>query len=302
MEYKVSICIPTYNRAERLEQLLGQLCSMIVECSLQGSVEVCVSDNASDDHTGEVLRGYQTKYSFVHVRHNRQNLGFGRNLWVAAEMASGEFIYFTGDDDPFCPNGLEVLLQACADHQDAGLILFGSHPTHQSLSQGFRQGESIPLESLEKYIQTLGIFYASFIGNLCFRRSAFLENADIGQAVELSAYPHMFPVLRIVRQGKAVMINIPITVADDSARGWRKMQPVYTAVDMARIVREEMVPFLSSSAARNLLLQLARSLPRAIVQRLKKQIIVDNNNPYQSLAVSNVRSIYGWYRKSALSV
>jgi len=252
VEYKVSICIPTYNRAGRLENLLAQLCPMVVACSQPGAVQVCVSDNASDDHTGEVLRFYQTTYPFLKIRRNPQNLGFGRNFWAAAHMAEGEHIYFTGDDDLFCQNGLELLLQACRD-QDAGLILFCSHATQRSSAQGFSPGESLPIESLENYIECLGIFYASFIGNLCFKRSAFIENCDIGKAVELSAYPHMFPVLRVIRKRKMLFINSPITVFDDTVRGWRKIQPIYTAVDMARIASEEIVPYLSEAAGRALL-------------------------------------------------
>jgi len=291
MDYRISICIPTYNRAERLEYLLAQLCPMVVSCSQPSVVQVCVSDNGSDEDTAGVLKCYKKQYSFMKTHRNPKNLGFGRNLWAVAHMAEGEYIYFTGDDDPFRPHGLEVLLQACTD-QDAGLILFGSHPTPQSLARGFSQGQLAPIDSLENYIENLGIFYASFIGNLCFKRSSFLENCDIGNAVELSAYPHMFPVLRVIRKKTALIINTPITIVNDTVRGWRKMQPVYTAVDMARIVREEVLPYLPGTHGRTLLLQLSRSLPRGIVRWLRNKINIDRGNPYQNLSVSNLFSIY----------
>lgn len=292
MKYKISICIPTYNRAEQLENLLAQLCPMIVACSQPSVVQVCVRDNGSDDATAEVLNSYKKQYSFLKTHRNPQNLGFGRNLWAVAHMAEGEYIYFTGDDDPFRSNGLEVLLQACTG-QNSGLILFSSHPTRQSLTLGFAQGESAPIDSLEKYIEKLGIFYASFIGNLCFKRVVFLENCDIGAAVELSAYPHMFPVLRVIRNGSAFIINNAITVVNDTARGWRKMQPVYTAVDMARIVREEVVPYIGKVSGRRLIVQLARSLPRAFVRRWNREIVPEPSNPFQNLKLANLWEIYG---------
>jgi glycosyltransferase involved in cell wall biosynthesis len=293
MNCKVSICIPTYNRAARLEKLLAQLCPMVVSCSQSGRIQICVSDNASDDDTAEVLSSYQKKYTFLEVRRNPRNLGFGRNLWAVAHIAEGEYIYFTGDDDAFCPNGLEVLLKACTE-QDAGLILFGAHPTDRSLARGFSQEEVVSITALEDYIENLGMFYASFIGNLCFKRGVFFDNCDIGESVKLSAYPHMFPVLRVIRSGSALFVNSSVVDPDFSVRAWHKMQPVYTAVDMARIARAEVVPYLPGTAGRTLLFQLARSLPRAIIRRLKKQIYIDKKNPYQSLAVSNLRSIYGW--------
>ena len=291
MDYKISICIPTYNRADRLEKLLAQLCPMVTAGNQAEMFQVCVSDNASVDHTAEVLRRYQEKYSFLKCKRNQKNLGFGCNFWSVAHMAEGEYIYFTGDDDAFRPNAVEVLLSACTE-QDAGLILFASHTTDRSKARGFTKGELVPIESLGNYTETLGIFYASFIGNLCFKRSAFFRNCDIGESVRLSAYPHMFPALRTIKSGNALFINSPVTDPDFSPRGWHKMQPIYTAVDMARIAKKEVVPHLSKSSGRVLLLQLAKSLPRGVAKRLMKQINIDKKNPYQSLQLKNLMEIY----------
>ena len=293
MPYRISICIPTYNRMVLLDNLLGQLCPAVVACSQPAVVQVCVSDNCSPDQTAEILSSYEQKYSFLAVRRSQENMGFGRNLWAVAHMAQSEYIYFTGDDDALSPGALEVLLKSSLMNE-ADLILLNSHPTVVSNEQGFAPGSVERIAGMLDYLNKLGIFHASFIGNLLFKKSSFVKYGNVGDAAWLSAYPHMFPVFRAIRDGNSFFVNSPVTIPDDSARGSHKIQPVLTSIDMARIAREEVVPYLSKAAGRTLLLQLARSLPRAIVRRLKKQITLDKNNPYQSLSVSNLRSIYGW--------
>ena len=50
---KITICIPTFNRAERLLVCLQSL--EAATCLLEIPVEILVSDNASSDRTSEIL-------------------------------------------------------------------------------------------------------------------------------------------------------------------------------------------------------------------------------------------------------
>ncbi len=290
MAIELSVCIPTYNRVESLKPLLVQIESLWGACPEADSIEVCFSDNGSDDGSWELLQSYASRLSFLSIRHSEENEGFGCNFWQVAEMARGSYIYFTGDDDAFQNNAFECLLKQV--NRDADLILLNSHSTAGMRWDLFSGDEVVPLASLDDYLNKVGLFHASFIGNLMFKREVFLRHGQIGDAIHQSAYPHLFPVFRALRNGKTLFMNSPVTVPDDSVRGWHKMQPVYTTVDMARIVREEVLPYLPKPTGRALLFQLARSMPRAIVWRLKKQITTDKHNPYQSLSVANLHSIY----------
>jgi len=57
----LSICIPTYNRAECLKESLKK---MIPVCS-ENNIQICVSDNASPDDTPKVMAGFTRKYEFI---------------------------------------------------------------------------------------------------------------------------------------------------------------------------------------------------------------------------------------------
>lgn len=292
MAARLSICIPTYNRIASLKPLLEQLCTLLEKHSGDGAgIEICVSDNGSTDGTWEVLEQLKLSCASVQIRRNKENEGFGRNFWSVAEMATGDFIYFTGDDDLFREEALEMLLLQTGEGAP-DLTLLNSHPTAHLAGSSYSSGETVVLDSLERYLEVLGVFHGSFIGNLLFRRSSFEAHRDIGDAVFQSAYPHLFPVFRTLREGRCLFMNTSITIPNDEERGWRKMQPVYTSIDVARIVREEVIPFVERSVGRSVLRRLGRGLPRAYARYWKREIELDSSNPYQSLRAGNLLGIY----------
>lgn len=287
---KLSICIPTYSRCDRLDMLLKQICPMVANCSFPQDVEVCVSDNCSADRTFQVLREISSEYGFVRCRKNPENLGAGRNIWAVALMAKGDYIYLTGDDDMFQERAINLML--AQTERNADLVLFNSHPTAYLQKDSFKASEVVALDSIESYLELLGLFHASFIGNLMFKREAFQRHCQIEDGVHLSAYPHLFPVFRTLRDGNCFFANHAITMPDDALRTWQKMQPTYTSIDMARIAKQEIIPFIEKSTGRMLRLQLARSLPRAIWRSLKRDVRLDTKNPFQSISLKNLWGIY----------
>ena len=298
MPYKLSICIPTYNRISLLKKLLEQICSMVGKSNHSDAVEICISDNGSDDGTWLVLEDYAARFGFLSICRNETNQGFGRNLWQVANLAQGEYIYFTGDDDSFQDNALDLLLSHATGR--TGLVLFNSHPTaHFYCNDCYEQDEVVPLDSLESYLGHVGVFHGSFIGNLMFRREVFERHSDIGDAVFQSAYPHLFPVFRVLREGGCFFVNSRIANPDDAVRGWQKMQAIYTSVDVAWISRQEVVPYLGKVEGGELMGLLARSLPRAFFSLLSGAVRLDMENPYQSLRLRNLNSIYGMLGKGA---
>jgi glycosyltransferase involved in cell wall biosynthesis len=58
----LSICIPTYNRAELLKNCVE---SIVINYDFDEEVEVVISDNASDDNTLEICEMFASKYPNV---------------------------------------------------------------------------------------------------------------------------------------------------------------------------------------------------------------------------------------------
>lgn len=109
MQYKLSICIPTYNRAQYLTVLLD---SVLEQINAKYPIEICISDNCSIDNTEMVVSEFKHKYQHVVFFRWSQNMGFDKNILKTVEIANGEFCWLMGDDDRLENNAINSVIQA----------------------------------------------------------------------------------------------------------------------------------------------------------------------------------------------
>jgi glycosyltransferase involved in cell wall biosynthesis len=114
----LSIAIPTYNRANYLDRCLDSITRQIVEIDYQ--VELLVVDNASTDHTFEIVekyikRGFQIKYS-----KGETNKGIDYNILQCYHLSKGKYVVAFGDDDILYDGVLKRLEKLLRD--DFGII------------------------------------------------------------------------------------------------------------------------------------------------------------------------------------
>lgn len=91
----VTICIPTWNRMNILEESLENLIPKIEPYGFR----ILISDNASNDGTETVVRKYQERYQYIHYNVHDENIGPDRNFeWVLKEAAKDtEYAWILGD-------------------------------------------------------------------------------------------------------------------------------------------------------------------------------------------------------------
>ena len=108
-----SVVIPTYNRArfvpEAVQSVLDQTLSR---------VEVIVVDDGSSDNTGEVLRDFGDRISYI--QQENRGMAAARNRGIAE--ARGEFIGLLDSDDVWQPPLLERVKQVFDEHPQAGAV------------------------------------------------------------------------------------------------------------------------------------------------------------------------------------
>ena len=90
----LSICIPTYNRAELLKNTLAYLAE-----TLDPSYEITVSNNASTDNTLEVLEDFKGKWNNLRYVTQSKLLTATQNFGAALCLATGKYSYSFCDDD-----------------------------------------------------------------------------------------------------------------------------------------------------------------------------------------------------------
>jgi glycosyltransferase involved in cell wall biosynthesis len=92
---KLSICIPTYNRANYLRTCLQHLEYQVKNDNL----EIIVIDNASTDNTKQVVEEFSSKLNNLQYYRNDINLGYTGNQIKCYEYARGIYTAFLSDDD-----------------------------------------------------------------------------------------------------------------------------------------------------------------------------------------------------------
>jgi glycosyltransferase involved in cell wall biosynthesis len=101
---KISVCIPTFNRAN----LLSIAIASVLE-QTYSNWELIVCDDGSTDRTVEHMNGY-TDERIRYVRH-AQNVGKSNNMRSGFEAATGEYFIKFDDDDRLTPEFLSKTSQ-----------------------------------------------------------------------------------------------------------------------------------------------------------------------------------------------
>jgi glycosyltransferase involved in cell wall biosynthesis len=110
----LTVAIPTYNRAGRLQAQLERLLPQ-----LRPEVHCCVYDNASPDGTRGIAERYRDR-GIAYVR-SEYNCGAGRNFFRCFEECRTEWLWILGDDDPIADHAVADLL-ATLRHQTCDFI------------------------------------------------------------------------------------------------------------------------------------------------------------------------------------
>ena len=97
MKQKISICIPTYNREERLNKSLNMTSKAIRN---RNNIDMYISDNASTDSTYDIVCKYQEIGLPIHYSCNEKNLGFKANFIKVLDMPrESQYCWLMGEDD-----------------------------------------------------------------------------------------------------------------------------------------------------------------------------------------------------------
>lgn len=104
-EIKISICIPTRNRAGFIGDSLESIVSQAND-----NIEIVIVDGASTDNTAEVVQRYQREFKNLIYWHGEVNMGVDRDMKKAIELARGKYCWLFSDDDMLKPGAIKRML------------------------------------------------------------------------------------------------------------------------------------------------------------------------------------------------
>jgi glycosyltransferase involved in cell wall biosynthesis len=133
MKPLLTIAIPTYNRAEILDNSLGVLLPQINKCS--DYIELVISDNASQDRTQEVISKHQKNYNTINwiVNVQESNTGFFGNFKRCRELATGKYFWLLSDNEQLKVNIIPDILEIIINNLETGVFYLHNVVGHQQI-------------------------------------------------------------------------------------------------------------------------------------------------------------------------
>jgi abequosyltransferase len=227
----LSICIPTYNRSQILDETLKKLFSN--PDFDKNIIEVIVSDNCSTDRTKEVV----LRYPEVKYFRNNKNESF-YNLTTVLSYATGTYIKLYNDTFNFLPNALGMMLSRIKKHEKDNVNLF-FYPNF------------LDNKNTVKNIDSISLFFKECSYNTTWTASIGFWKNDFDQLRNKNRYaalhfPHLEWMYKIVKNGKVTTIyfdNLFEIVTPDNKGGYNLFKTF--VVDYLDIIKNEKLDFIT---------------------------------------------------------
>jgi glycosyltransferase involved in cell wall biosynthesis len=113
----VSIGMPVYNGTKYIVKALDSLLSQTYK-----NIEIIISDNASTDDTGRIIKDYNKKDRRITYFSQKENIGIIDNYNFVLKKARGEYFMWTACDDYRDETAIEKFVSVLEDKPDVTLV------------------------------------------------------------------------------------------------------------------------------------------------------------------------------------
>lgn len=166
---RISVCIPSYNRAKYLKQVLD---SVLCQGNYLYEIVICEDSSPEREEIRAVASEYKAIYGdkIVYVE-NEKNLGFDANLRQLLRMATGDYCMFLGNDDLLCKDALYHVIGVIARSKNIGVII---------RAYGWFEGDPENIVGAVRYYKEDKVFRAGLDAlTFAFRRSCVLAGLTL---------------------------------------------------------------------------------------------------------------------------
>lgn len=236
---KLTIAIPTYNRANYLDILLNSI--LIQYTNVSEHLELFVSDNASTDNTKEVVDKYLSLGLQIKYFCQRENLGPDRNIANCFIQSSGEYVWVMGDDDHFLPNAISVvLLQLIHDNEEIAIIHIGATTT-KSLVPLDQPNINMKIVDKNTFVKKINVFLTFISGNIV-NKNMFLkyETQDVIRTHFDTYMVQLSWIYKSIAVGdKFIICDTPLIVSTPDNTGGYSLFEIF-ATNQSKIATKEL--------------------------------------------------------------
>ncbi|MGC3960861.1 MAG: glycosyltransferase family 2 protein [Verrucomicrobiota bacterium] len=118
----LTLCIPTYQRASYLRDLLVSIEISYRNVSNPTEIDILIADNASQDETKQVVAEFQKRLP-IQYQQNAANIGADRNFHHLVKQVKSDYFWLIGDDETLAVEALNHVLTLLQTEQPNLLIL-----------------------------------------------------------------------------------------------------------------------------------------------------------------------------------
>lgn len=222
----VSICIPTYNSAEFIDETVRSIYAQTYT-----NIEIIITDDASSDDTVKRIEDISSSCPMpMTVKYLGENLGIEGNWNLAMSLARGKYIKLLPADDPLAPDCIKTQLTLLERYGDNAALTFSARNIitrtgKHLMTARFYGNEYIKREKLVKRCIVSGMNVIGEPGAVLFSRELALKvggfDGERPYVIDLNYW------LRLLEHGDAIASHAALSTfridQNLSVRiGWRR--------------------------------------------------------------------------------
>jgi glycosyltransferase involved in cell wall biosynthesis len=231
----LSVIVPAYREASRLEASLTRLVAALAADDLLDA-EIIVVDDGSDDATGDVARTFASAHPQppVAVIVHTVNRGKGQALRTGTAAAVGAHVAFIDADMDLDPHGIAVLLAQLQAH-DADIVVGSKiHPGSDVAWPMLRRVQSSAYRALVRLLFHLPVRDTQ-TGLKVMRRDAL---GPIVGATTTNGFAFDLDLLTRANDDGRVMVEGPVTLLNHSASSTSARSALGVLGETLRLARQ----------------------------------------------------------------
>jgi len=222
----LSICIPTFNRSTFLAELLDSIVRQFDGTIAPENIEICISDNASDDDTTAVVQLYQKKFKNIQYHRHAENVGAARNISSVLKQGVGKYLWLIGDDDLVTAHAI-TYISSVLKNADYGAVLLNFSQGEYENPEIIMLQNCLHVEEDKIYEQSRSFFEGNdfknffginFMSAIIYNREQFHNVIFDTEAYLDTCYYQSYVFLYCARTGPLLRIAAPMVIW----RSWKE--------------------------------------------------------------------------------
>lgn len=198
----LAICIPTFNRAKKICDMLEHTAKTANEYG----IAIYISDNHSDDDTEKVVRSFADQYDNIHYHKHSSNLGWLKNFDYVIHEPDTDYRWLMGDDDLIKLENIPEILSVLDTKKPELLVVNGGAMDKKGVIKGnaYESDGYFEYTDRNKLLGDIG-YYTSWMSGLVFS-APMIEKISLLD-YSWTAFSHMAAVFDCLGKQETIKVG-----------------------------------------------------------------------------------------------